>query len=109
MLSEGSIKLRPLQKADKTQIALLLNNKKICDNLRDLIPFPYTDKDAVFFINSVKDGSPVTIFGIEYKQELCGVIGIIPQKDVYSKSAEIGYWLGEPFWNKGIMSAAINM
>lgn len=109
MLADGSIKLRPLEKADKTWIAVLLNNKKICDNLRDLIPFPYTEKDAIFFINAMKDGNPATVFGIEYNGECCGVISLIPQKDVYSKSAEIGYWLGEPFWNKGILTTAVRL
>jgi ribosomal-protein-alanine N-acetyltransferase len=109
MLAEGSIKLRPLQKKDKAPLALLLNNKKICDNLRDLIPFPYTEKDAVFFINTMKDGDPVTVFGIECNGEFCGVISIIPQNDVYSKSAETGYWLGEPFWNKGITTTAVRL
>ena len=109
MLVQGSIALRRLQKADKTQLAVLLNNKKVCDNLRDLIPFPYSEKDAVFFINSMKDSNPVTIFGIEYDHAFCGVIGIVPQKDVYSKGAEIGYWLGEPFWNKGIITTAVKL
>ena len=109
MLTDGIITLRALKKSDKTPLAQLLNNKKVCDNLRDLIPFPYTEQDAVFFINSMKDGDPVTIFGIEHNHAFCGVIGVIPQKDVYSKSAEIGYWLGEPFWNKGIITTAVKL
>jgi len=109
MLADGSIHLRPLQKKDKTPMASLLNNKKICDNLRDLIPFPYTEKDAVFFINAMKDGDPVTVLAMEYNDAFCGVISLVPQKDVYSKGAEIGYWLGEPFWNKGIVTTAVRL
>jgi len=90
-------------------MASLLNNKKICDNLRDLIPFPYTEKDAVFFINAMKDGDPVTVFAMEYNDAFCGVISLVPQKDVYSKGAEIGYWLGEPFWNRGIVTTAVRL
>jgi [ribosomal protein S5]-alanine N-acetyltransferase len=109
MLTQGSITLRALKKADKKPMAELLNNKRITVNLRDLIPFPYTKNDAEFFINLKKDEDPVMVFGIEYDKQFAGVISLIAQKDVYRKSAEIGYWLGEPFWNKGIITVAVKL
>jgi ribosomal-protein-alanine N-acetyltransferase len=48
-------------------------------------------------------------FAIEYGGEFCGMIGLVPQTDIYRLTAEIGYWLGEPFWNKGIITNAVAM
>lgn len=103
------IKIRPLQLSDKTELAKLANNKKIWNNLRDYIPFPYRESDAEFFINMTKQEKPKQTFGIVYKGKLSGVIGLIIQKDVYQKSAEIGYWIGEPFWGNGIATRAVTL
>ena len=48
-------------------------------------------------------------FAIEYDRKFCGVIGLIGQSDVYKRTAEIGYWLGEPYWNKGIATVCVNL
>lgn len=105
--SDNNIKLRPLALSDKLVLATLVNNKKIWDNLRDYIPHPYDESDAKFFINLTQKECPRQNFGIAYNDELCGVIGLIPQKDVHKKSAEIGYWIGEPYWGKGIATKAV--
>ena len=109
MLQQEEITLRQLKETDNTSIATLLNNKNISDNLRDRVPYPYTTEDADHFLNIISKQDPVTTFAIEYKGLFCGVIGLFPQEDVYRKSSEIGYWLGEPFWNKGIMTKAVEM
>ncbi|MEP6749035.1 MAG: GNAT family protein [Bacteroidota bacterium] len=109
MLTQDSVTLRALKKSDIQPLAILLNNKKVTGNLRDAIPFPYTKKDAEFFIGLKKDEDPVMVFGIEYEKNFCGIISLIAQPDVYMKSAEVGYWLGEPFWNKGIITTAVKM
>ena len=106
---EEKIKIRPLELSDKAELAKLANNKKIWDNLRDYIPFPYTENDAEFFINLTKNEDPIQTFGIENNGELSGVIGLVVQKDVYQKSAEIGYWIGEPFWGNGIATKAVEL
>lgn len=107
MLQQDKIILRSLTDDDKEALAQLANNKKIYDNVRDGLRHPYTIDDAVFFINSTKNKNPQVSFAIEYDGAFCGMIGLIPQKDVYRKTAEIGYWLGEPFWNKGIVTTAV--
>ncbi|MEM7084673.1 MAG: GNAT family protein [Bacteroidota bacterium] len=106
---EEKIKIRPLKLSDKAELAKLANNKKVWDNLRDYIPFPYKESDAEFFINQTKKEVPKQTFGIEYKDKLSGVIGLVMQKDVYRKSAEIGYWIGEPFWGNGIATKAVEL
>ena len=109
MLQYEKIILRPINDNDSSELARLANNKKIWDNLRDFIPFPYTIDDAIFFINMVKEEKPVMTFAIAFDGHLCGVIGLVGQKDVYRKTAEIGYWIGEPYWNKGIATVAVKL
>lgn len=106
---EEKIKIRHLKLSDKAELAKLANNKKIWDNLRDHIPFPYKESDAEFFIDLTNKEDPKQTFGIEYKGKLSGVIGLVIQKDVYKKSAEIGYWIGEAFWGNGIATKAVEL
>ncbi len=109
ILSEGKILLRRLQAEDKVPLALLANNKKVFDNLRDYFPHPYTEKNAEDFIQMTREENPPVTFGIAYEGKLCGVAGLVPQQDVYRKTAEIGYWIGEPFWNKGIATIVVKL
>ena len=108
-LKRNKIILRPLADNDKDELARLANNKKIWDNLRDIMPHPYTTDNAIFFINQVKQEDPQMTFAIEYDGQFSGVIGLTGQQDVYKKTAEIGYWIGEPFWNKGIATEAVKL
>ncbi len=105
----NGVVLRSFEKDDAKQLAKLANNKNVWDNLRDYIPFPYSEKDATEFIEFCLSLNPITNFAIEYNGELAGSIGLIPQRDVYRKSAEIGYWIGEPFWGKGIVTEAVRL
>lgn len=101
------IELRKFKASDKKKIAELLNNKKIWDNLTDKIPYPYTEKNAEAFLKFLRINKLHKAFAIEYNDDFCGIIGLIIQDDVHKHSAELGYWIGEPFWNKGIISNAI--
>jgi RimJ/RimL family protein N-acetyltransferase len=101
--------IRKLRSTDAEQIALLMNNKKIWDNIRDFVPFPYTQEDGDDFIALCLKEDPVRTFAIEVDGILVGVIGLILQQDIYRKTAELGYWIGEPYWNKGYASKAISL
>ncbi|MCK5209202.1 MAG: GNAT family N-acetyltransferase [Cyclobacteriaceae bacterium] len=103
----GNISLRPIRYEDKERLAKLADNKKIWKNLRDMFPHPYAMADAEKFIDSIKLQEQQVTFAIDYKHQFVGVIGITSQSDVYRKGAEIGYWIGEPYWNKGISSRAL--
>lgn len=105
----GNIALRGLKETDAARMAELANNYKVARNLRDGFPFPYTLKDAEIFIEKYSKIKPLSIFAIEYKGEYVGNISLMPGTDVYRKSAEIGYFIGEAFWNKGIVSTAVNL
>lgn len=106
-LKSGDITLRPLRESDAPRLAELANNEKIGRNLRDGFPFPYTIDDALDFIKRFMHGT--SIFAIEFKGEYVGNISLTPCENVYRKTAEIGYFLGEPYWNKGIMTTAVNL
>jgi len=106
---EGNVRLRPLRYADREILGGLANNIKIWNNLRDMFPHPYTLDDAEKFIDMVKQQDPQLTFAIEFEHKLVGVIGMVLQPDVYRKGAEIGYWIGEAFWKKGIASTAIRL
>ena len=101
-------KLREFMDSDIPILAELCNNKKIWDNLRDMLPYPYLEKDAEYFIGICRNENPKTTFAIEHNGEFAGCIGLVLQKDIYKMSAELGYWIGEPYWGKGIATSAVN-
>ncbi|WP_024768706.1 GNAT family N-acetyltransferase [Aquimarina macrocephali] len=107
-MDNREIKIRELEESDKSQMAKLANNSNISNNLRDYFPNPYDEKDATSFIEMTIQQDPAVSFGIEFRGELCGVISLMLQNDIYRKSAEIGYWLGEPYWGKGITTKAVD-
>jgi ribosomal-protein-alanine N-acetyltransferase len=109
MLTHANITLRLLHIDDAPILGQLLNNKNIWDNLRDYIPYPYSLEDAHSFINSTLNEEPQLTFAIEYYKDFAGVISLVAQADVYKRTAEIGYWLGEPYWNKGIATIAVKL
>lgn len=108
-LTSGLITLRALTDLDQDRLAVLCNNKKIWDNLRDILPFPYTSQNAAEFIQICRNENPRTTFAIELKGELAGCIGLVLQTDVYRFGAEMGYWIGEPYWGQGIATKAVEM
>jgi ribosomal-protein-alanine N-acetyltransferase len=93
--------------SDVDALARCANNRKIWLNLRDAFPHPYTKHDAREFIRSVRERAPETTFAIAVDGEAAGSIGFILHRDVERVSAEIGYWLAEPFWGRGITSEAL--
>ncbi|MEM7380739.1 MAG: GNAT family protein [Bacteroidota bacterium] len=108
-LTSEKITLRKFNEQDATRLALLCNNIKIWNNVRDYLPHPYSEKDGLAFIRAVAEEDPLATFAIDYEDELAGCIGIQPQSDVYRLTAEIGFWIGEPFWGKGIAPEAIKL
>ena len=101
------VKIRPWRKEDKKPLLQLINNKKIWDNVRDRLPNPYTEKDAEEWLKLNVGITPVLNYVIEVDGKFAGSIGMVPKEDVYRCNMEIGYWLGEPYWNKGIVTRAI--
>jgi len=99
--------IRNWGKEDVPAIAKYANNSKIWLNLRDRFPHPYQRSHAEDFLVKVFELQPMTFFAIANEQEAIGSIGLTFE-DVHRYTAELGYWLAEPFWNKGIMTEAVS-
>lgn len=101
--------LRPFCIEDAPAIAKYANNPNIACNLRDVFPYPYSLDDAADFLELCISGEGGTSLNraIDIGGVAVGSIGIGVQGDVYRRSAEIGYWLAEPYWNQGIMTEAV--
>ncbi len=104
----GDYHLRPWRRGDEPALVKYANNPRVAANLRDRFPHPYTPADARDWIaRATNQQRPIANFAIASTREAIGGIGIIPGEDVGRKSAEIGYWLGEPFWGLGIATRAV--
>jgi len=100
--------VRSWRPSDADSIARHANNFKIWINLRDAFPHPYARRDARQFIQTVLQRQPETNFVIVVDGEAAGGVGYMLHADVERVSAEIGYWLAEPFWGRGIVTEALS-
>lgn len=99
--------LRPWTDKDLDSLVKYANNLSISKNMTNKFPHPYTIESGKSFLRMATQGSPTHIFAIDINGEAVGGIGLHPQDDIHCKNAELGYWLGEPFWGQGIISQAI--
>ncbi len=83
------------------------NNYNIAKFLTDQFPYPYFRKDAEEYLALIGGQDPTLVFAISVDGEAVGSIGIFPQSDIHAKNAEMGYWLSEEYWGRGIMAEAI--
>ena len=83
------------------------NNRNVSRYLRDAFPFPYTEADATTWLERNADRDPATNFAIDLDGEAAGSVGLRLQQDIYRRTAEIGYWLGEAHWRRGIATEAV--
>jgi ribosomal-protein-alanine N-acetyltransferase len=83
------------------------NNRRVWIHLRDRLPHPYTEADGIAWIEYATNTTPVTNLAIEYQGEAIGSIGLTLQDDIETGTAEVGYWLGEPFWGRGLATTAL--
>jgi len=100
-------KLRSWKESDLTNLVKYANNWEIAKNLTDKFPFPYHEEDGKAFINSALHHKSALLLAIDVNNDAVGSIGVFPQDDIHKMNAELGYWLAEPFWNKGIITKAI--
>lgn len=101
--------IRPWRLADAQDLATALNNKKILDNLRDGLPFPYTKNDAQTYITAMlqADQDKVSAFAITLDDKVIGSIGVFRKDNIHAQTAELGYYLAEPFWGLGYGTCAV--
>ena len=99
--------VRSWRASDAASLARYADNRAVWLNLRDGFPHPYTETDAVAFIHGAMKRDPETLFAIDVNGDAVGGIGYGLRQDVERLSAEIGYWLAEPFWGGGIMTEVL--
>lgn len=99
--------LRSWTESDLPNLIKYANNLNIATYMSDMFPHPYDEKGGLNFLKFTQQASPRTILAIDHEGEAIGSVGLHPQRDVWHKNAEIGYWLAEPFWGKGIMTHTV--
>ena len=99
--------LRPWKLTDAKSLAKHANNIHIWDNVRDRFPHPYSEDDAIEFIRFTMESNTVFDFAIVVDSEAVGGVGIVSCTDIERISAEVGYWIGEEFWGRGIVTSAL--
>lgn len=99
--------IRSFHPEDAWNITTYANSREIWLQLRDVFPHPYTVGDAKAFISIATSQQPETAFAIDVEGKASGSIGLTLQADINRCAAEIGYWLGKPYWGRGIATTAI--
>jgi RimJ/RimL family protein N-acetyltransferase len=107
LLEFGDLRVRNWHKDDLDALLRHANNPKIADNLRDQFPHPYTRRDGMEYLNYVRFMDPPMAFAIEYGGEAVGGIGFKLGLDIARLSVEMGYWLAEPLWGRGLTTRAV--
>jgi RimJ/RimL family protein N-acetyltransferase len=103
----NTCEVRSWEAGDIPSLVAQANNRTIWRNLRDHFPHPYTAADGRRFLKNVRASTPETMFAIAVGRQAVGGIGYVLQPDVERVSAEIGYWLGESYWRRGIATEAL--
>ena len=108
-INEQRIHLREWKIEDAPDLAVAISNKKVLDNLRDGIPYPYSEKDAIEFITATlaAEEDSQYAFAICIDDKAIGSIGVFRKDNVHRLTAEMGYYIAEPYWGKGIMTEAV--
>jgi len=99
--------IRSWDPGDASALAEGANNRKVWLKLRDLMPHPYTMEDAEAYLRTVAADGPKLSLCIEVDGKAAGAIGLNFGSDVHRLTAEVGYWLAEPFWGRGLMTEAL--
>ena len=91
IMSSDLVLLRAFESSDTDELSVLLNNRKIWNQLRDYLPHPYSEADAEKYIHTKAHQKPILTFAIESNNTLVGNISLKPQEDIHRHSAELGY------------------
>ena len=107
-MNHNNFELREWRLSDAASLAENANNINIWNNLRDGLPHPYSENDGKEFIEmALEMPKPATLLAIAVDEKAVGSIGFFVRTDVERISAELGYFIGEKFWNKGITTEAV--
>lgn len=105
--SLANCRIRSWKSGDEASLVRNANNKRVWLNLLDAFPYPYTVNDARAWIASSSTADPEVNFAIEFNGEAVGGVGLQLHQGVLARTGSFGYWVGEPFWRKGIATAVV--
>lgn len=102
-------RIRKWKLSDAKDLAMALSNRKIQDNLRDGLPFPYTEQDGAEFISAMlsTDEKETFAFAITEDDRAISSVGVFRQANIHRRTAELGYYIAEDYWGRGIMTEAV--
>lgn len=105
------LRLRPYQLSDCYALVNMANDPQVSANLKDIFPYPYTLQDAQNYLGFITQNNHPNVieYAIIIDEQFAGAISITFGQDIYSHIAEIGYWLGKPYWHQGIMTKVVKM
>lgn len=102
-------KIRKWSLSDAADLAAALSNKKVQDNLRDGLPYPYTEQDGIQYISAMlsADENETFAFAVTADGKVIGSIGAFRGENIHRQTAELGYYIAEKYWGRGIMTEAV--
>ena len=103
----GRCVVREWRPSDKASLVRAADNRNVWRNLTDAFPHPYTDADAEIWIAVARKMATPTHWAVEVDGAAVGGIGFEAGEGVYAKCGRFGYWLGQPYWGRGVMTAAV--
>jgi RimJ/RimL family protein N-acetyltransferase len=109
LLSSATCRVRGFEPGDAPSLARMGDNRAIWLNLRDRFPHPYTERDAAWYIDFVRTKDAYHSFAIDVDGTAVGGVSLRPGEDIERIGAEIGYWLGEPYWGRGIATDVVRL
>jgi RimJ/RimL family protein N-acetyltransferase len=102
----GLCTVREWSAGDRSDLVRVANNRNVWRNLTHRFPHPYTEADADSWFARLASTPHPTHWAIEVDGVAAGGIGMEPGEGIFAKSAQFGYWLGQPYWGRGITTAA---
>jgi RimJ/RimL family protein N-acetyltransferase len=103
----GFCRLRTWRASDLESLVRHANNRSVSITLRDRFPYPYTIEAGRAWLDAAATQAPPENLAIDVAGLAVGGIGVIVGSDVHAHTGEIGYWLGEDYWGRGISTAAV--
>ena len=102
-------KIRKWKLSDAKDLSVAVSNKKIQDNLRNGLPYPYLEQDGIDYISSMLSANEdeTFAFAITLDDKVIGSIGVFRQQNIHRQTGEMGYYIAQEYWGKGIMTEAV--
>ena len=103
----GVSRVRPWRRSDRADLLAIADDRAVWRNLSHRFPHPYTEAEANDWLAFNESAADDTRWAIEVDGRVAGGIGIEPGEGVFAKKANFGYWLGRPYWGRGLMTATV--